>query len=474
MNTFDYFKQISQIPRESGNEAGIREFLLKWAAENNIKAVSDKVGNVVMYKEATKGYENVPPTALQGHMDMVCVKTPDSDHDFTKDPIKVYQDGDFLRAEKTSLGADNGIAIALIMDVFTDEESKHGPLEAIITVSEETGLTGAFNIDPSNISARKLINLDSEEEGVIFIGCAGGIGVTGTLNTKATPVPPNYKGISLNIDGLKGGHSGGEIHLQRLNAIKAMARILLDPINNDSVMLSSFNGGVRRNVIASTCEATILIPEINKENILNLIKTEYSKIKAEYSVEDPNFKLTIKEVETTSTAVNPDLTKKIVKSLILIPHGVQAMSKTIKGIVETSTNLAIANLENNQFFIATSQRSSVESARDFTAAKVALALEVCDFEAEIGDSYPSWTPNPDSPLAHFCSKAWEDKMGEKPEITAIHAGLECGIINSKIEGMDSVSIGPNMWGVHSTDEHLSISSTKKLSKFLKHLLEIIR
>jgi len=474
MTTIDYFKEIAKIPRESGKEEKIRNFLINWASENKIKAVTDKIGNVVMYKDATKGFENVPPVALQGHLDMVCVKTPDSDHDFTKDPIKVYEDGDYLRAEKTSLGGDNGIAIAMIMDIFSDTKAKHGPLEAICTVNEETGLTGAFNLDPSNIKARKLINLDSEEEGVIFIGCAGGLNVEGTLQAVPSPVPEHYKGISLKIDGLKGGHSGGEIHRQRLNAIKAMARILSTPVEQESIMISQFVGGNRRNVIPSLCQAVILVPGINKDHILMLIDNEYKQLKAEYSVEDPDFKLTLEEADRPESAVSSSVSKKFINAMILVPHGVQSMSKAIPGIVETSTNLAIAELKNNCFTVITSQRSSVESSKNYTAKRVALALQEEAFETKTGDGYPSWTPDPDSKLAAFCSKAWEDQVGKKPVITAIHAGLECGIINSKIDGMDSVSIGPNIWNCHSVNEHLSISSTKRMVIYVKHLLEIIR
>ena len=473
MKVFENFKAISAIPRESGNEEGIRKFLVKWAKENNFKYAVDKIGNVIVYCEATEGYEKVAPLALQGHMDMVCVKTLDSKHDFTKDGIDVYEDGDFLRARDTSLGGDNGIAVAMVMDVFTDKNSKHGPLEAIFTVSEETGLTGAFNLDETLIKSRKLINLDSEDEGIIYIGCAGGSDVTAKLKITEVPLPSEFETISLEVKNLKGGHSGGEIHLQRANAIKLLARILHQISKTVPLMLSDFKGGTKHNVIPFQAKTVFSFNKKYQSKVFDMIESMENKIKNEYKAQDPDITFVKKNIEVKK-AVDEKVSKAFINSLFLTPHGVQAMSFAIKGIVETSANLAIVKFENENFIVSTSQRSSVESSRDNISEVVAQALATSGAKVEIGNGYPSWTPNPKSELAAFCSKAYKELTGKKAEVTAIHAGLECGIINSKIEGMDSVSIGPDIWDVHSTSEHLSISSTLNVLAFLKHLLEIIK
>jgi len=473
MKVFENFKAISAIPRESGNEEGIRNFLVKWAEDNNFKYAVDKIGNLIVYCQATKGYENVPPLALQGHMDMVCVKTLESKHDFTKDGIDVYEDGDFLRAKDTSLGGDNGIAVAMVMDVFTDKDCKHGPLEAIFTVSEETGLTGAFNLDVSLIKSRKLINLDSEDEGIIYIGCAGGSDVTAKLKVTENARPAAFQTISLEVKNLKGGHSGGEIHLQRANAIKILARILHTLSKSFPIMISDFNGGTKHNVIPFQAKAVFSFNKNYKTQIFEKLEAMENIIKNEYKVQDPDITF-IKEIVEVKTAIDEKVSKAFINSLFLAPHGVQSMSFAIKGIVETSANLAIVRFENETFTVSTSQRSNIESSRDYISEVVAQALSTSGAQVEIGNGYPSWAPNPNSSLAAFCSKAYKELTGKEAEVTAIHAGLECGIINSKITGMDSVSIGPDIWDVHSTSEHLSISSTLNVLAFLKHLLEIIK
>lgn len=481
MNTFDYFKQICQIPRESGNEEGMRKFILSWAKENGFKACCDKAGSVVVYAPATKGYEKVSPLALQGHMDMVCVKTAESKHDFRKDPIEVVKDGDWLKAKDTSLGGDNGIAVAMTMALFTDKKVKHGPLEGIFTYSEETGMDGAFNLDPALVNSRKLINLDSEEEGIIYIGCAGGIDLTASYKPKFAKVTSDWTPVEIKISGLLGGHSGGEIHLQRLNAISAMARLLVAGSKSKvPFMLSDFDGGVRRNVIPNSCYCKICLPEEQKHKFMTLVKAEFEDIKNEYKFQDPD--LTWEKhcahcnpaITRPSKAVCPEDSVQIAKALNAVPHGVYAKSFAVKDVVETSDNLAIAKLEGNKFNLEVSVRSLIDSAKVSFVEKIKDSLEAFGFKGRIGGSYPSWAPNPKSELAKFCAKAWKDQTGKKPLVTSIHAGLECGIINSRIEGMDSVSMGPNLFDVHSVNEKLSISSTERLYEFLKHLLSIIR
>lgn len=481
MNTFDYFKQICQIPRESGNEEGMRKYLLTWAKENNFKALQDRSGNIIVYCDATDGFENVSPVVLQGHMDMVCVKTPDSKHDFTKDPIEVYEDGDFLRAKDTSLGGDNGIAVAMTMALLTDKSAKHGPIEALFTFSEETGMDGAFNLDASLIKSRKLINLDSEEEGIIYIGCAGGVDITSSYKASLEEVPESWEPVEIKVGGLKGGHSGGEIHHQRLNAIWALSRMLCAIENSGkSFMLCEFDGGVRRNVIPSSASCKICIPSDSKKEIMTSVLSEFDLIKEEFKFQDSDFfnehhcSKCNADVTKPNKALSASDSKKIIKALFTCPHGVSAMSQAVKGIVETSDNIAIAKLDKDVMNVEISVRSLIDSAKYSLAYRIRNILESLGYEVNIGGSYPSWSPNPDSKLATFCAKAWKDSTGKDAVVTSIHAGLECGVINSLIEGMDSVSIGPDLFDVHSVNEHLSISSTKRMYDFVKHLLSIIK
>ncbi|MFA7118434.1 MAG: aminoacyl-histidine dipeptidase [Sphaerochaetaceae bacterium] len=469
-NLWKNFLDLEQIPRESGNEAGVRTWLLSWAKSHNLEALADKVGNVIMRKPASKGYETRSSVALQGHMDMVCVKRKGSKHDFLVDPIEVQVDGDFLCAKDTSLGGDDGIAIALILDILTDESLQHGPLEAIFTISEETGLTGAFGIEKKDIKSRKLLNLDSEEEGILYIGCAGGVEVEGKLPVEYQAIPHDWDCYTLTIDGLLGGHSGGEIHKQRANAIKLAARFLIDVPQK---MLFSLNGGTKRNVIPSFCTVGFAAPKADAKIIEDILRELSQKVKNEYALNDSNIKISLETCKVVKEAASAKQSESFIRSLFIAPHGVYSMSQTIIGIVETSSNLAIATMEKGQFLITTSHRSSVLSARDLVAKMMGESLRSCGMSVSYVGAYPSWTPNPKSPLAGFCAKAYEEYTGKKMEITAIHAGLECGIINSKIEGMDSVSFGPQMHDIHSVDEHLCISSCERMLGFTKHLLSII-
>ena len=479
MDTFGYFNQICKIPRESGNEEGMRQYILAWAKENGFEAHRDKAGNIIVKTGATKGYENVPSVALQGHMDMVCVKVPGSKHNFLTDPIEVYQDGDFLKAKDTSLGGDNGIGVAMTMAIFTDPEAKHGPLEGIFTFSEETGMDGAFGLDESLVSSRRLINLDSEEEGIIYIGCAGGIDLVAKCDYELSPVPADWDTVNLTISGLKGGHSGGEIHRQRLNAISALSRMLVS-IEGTGVpfRLSSFNGGTKRNVIPSNASCSICLPADRKHTAVHRMLEVFEQIKEENKYEEPG--LTLDKLcshcgaPRAEKAIDEKSSLAISKALFVCPHGVFSMSKAIEGIVETSDNLAIVKLNEGHIDLQISVRSNLDSAKYYLVERIKTILESFGLNCKIGDGYPSWAPNPDSKLAAFCAEAYEQLTGKKPIVTAIHAGLECGVINSKCPGMDSVSIGPEMYDIHSTNERLSVSSTKRTYEFVKHILSIMR
>ncbi|NCC63284.1 MAG: aminoacyl-histidine dipeptidase [Spirochaetia bacterium] len=467
---WNYFSELSDIPRESGNEEGVRQYLLRFAKEHELEALVDVIGNVIIRKKAYPGYEKRPSVALQGHMDMVCVKEEGSSHDFAKDPIELVREGDILKANGTTLGGDNGIAIAIAMDILADKECKHGPLEAIFTVSEETGLTGAFNIEPKYVQSRLMINLDSEEEGVLYIGCAGGIEVNVSQKVNWQSVPSSYQAFILTANGMLGGHSGGEIHKQRANAIKVAARALRDV---SSFMVFKAEGGTKRNVIPSVCTVGLAVEANEIEKLKALVSQTQQVLRSEYALSDKDVQLTLTEAPLPKMAVDQDTSKRFFTALYCAPHGVDAMSLSIPGIVETSSNLAILRLDEDGFKVVSSHRSSVLSARDDIAMRFCSVFNLIGAQTKLEGAYPSWTPNPNSPLTGFCAQAYEQYAGKKPKITAIHAGLECGIINSKIPGMDSVSFGPDMCDVHSVKERLYISSVERISGFTRHLLSII-
>ena len=467
---WNYFSELSDIPRESGNEEGVRQYLLSFAKEHKLEAVVDAIGNVIIRKKAYAGFEKRPSVALQGHMDMVCVKEEGSNHDFTKDPIQLVRDGDFLKAKGTTLGGDNGIAIAMVMDILADKDCKHGPIEALFTVSEETGLTGAFNIEPDKVQSRLMINLDSEEEGVLYIGCAGGIEVNVSQKVSWEEIPSTYQGFTLTANGMLGGHSGGEIHKQRANAIKVVARALRDI---STLRVFKAEGGTKRNVIPSVCSVGLAVSANEKEKLKALVSQTQQVLRQEFALSDGDIQLTLTEVSLPKLAVDEVTSKRFFTALYAAPHGVDAMSLSIPGIVETSSNLAILRLGEDGFSVVSSHRSSVLSCRDDIAMRFASIFNLCGAETKLEGGYPSWTPNPSSALTGFCAKAYEQYSGKKPKVTAIHAGLECGIINSKIPGMDSVSFGPDMYDVHSVKERLSISSVERISGFTRHLLSII-
>ncbi|MDC7244769.1 MAG: aminoacyl-histidine dipeptidase [Sphaerochaetaceae bacterium] len=467
-----YFKQLSDIPRESGNESGVRQFILSWAKEHDLEALVDKAGNVIVKAPATAGMEHVEPLALQGHMDMVCVRGENSSHDFTKDPISLVVDGDILSADDTTLGADNGIAVALIMDLLSDRSASHGPLEAIFTVEEETGLTGAFELDGSLIDSRRMLNIDSEEEGIFFIGCAGGNEVDGKLRIERQPLSDHSVVYDVELSGLLGGHSGGEIHTQRGNAIKLLTRFLYSISEQSPVRIVSIQGGTKRNVIPSSCRATVAVSD--SLQMKDAVSSFVQIISNEYRTIEKSISLTADRSEKQDVkAMSSEDSKTLISALMLAPHGVQRMSGNIKGLVETSANLAIISTGEDTISLVSSHRSEIASARDAIAQITALAFQVANAETVIGNSYPAWTPNPESPLARFCARSYKEMTGKDAEITAIHAGLECGIINDRVKGMDSVSFGPDIWDAHSIKERVSISSTERMAAFLRRLCTII-
>lgn len=467
---WNYFYELSQIPRESGNEENVRQFLLDFAKKEGFEAVTDKTGNVILRTRATKGYEQIPSLALQAHMDMVCVQAEGTEHDFSKDPIILRRQDDWLSAEGTTLGADNGIGIALILDLFTDPEAQHGPLEAVFTVSEETGLFGALGLDASLIQSRLLINLDSEEEGVFFIGCAGGIEVHGSIPRQEEAPFFDVQLWEAVVDGLRGGHSGGDIDKQRANAIQCMARYLHALQADGELYLVSITGGTKRNVIPHFCKALFFMPKSRSEDVVSLASAIEQQFKEEFQYSDPSIRLCVSQMQDCGGASSSALqTQRVINALFLCFHGVERMSHAIPGLVETSSNLALVKTTAASYEIVTSHRSTMLSCRDYVARRAMAALQTAQAVCSLENPYPAWTPAPNSPLANLCGRSWQEFTGEPATITAIHAGLECGIINSLVEGMDSISFGPTIKDAHATSERLSISSTVRIAAFLRYL-----
>ncbi len=466
------FNDISAIPRESGNEEGIRKFLVSWAREQKLKTDTDKAGNVFIYVPGTKGKEKEAPLCLQGHMDMVCVKTEDSCHDFLTDPVEIICDGQTVRAKDTSLGADNGIAMAMAMALASDPDLAHPPLELLFTVSEETGMNGANGLDGSKLESRRLINLDSEEEGIIYTGCAGGIEIDAEGKAKLKNVnKEKAAAYSLRISGLLGGHSGGEIHKGRANAIKLASRIMH---RLPDYMLTSLSGGTRRNVIPSACTVSFVADKEDCsiiESIVNQVKEEVSN---EYRITDPGIVIRLEKTDNIpDQAVKSKTSIAFMEALYLTATGPQAMSASVPGIVETSNNLAIVELAEGKLTAISSTRSLIESARNECAYRVAAAYEDLGFKVSYTDAYPSWEPDPASPLTKKAAALYKAYTKKKPVVTSIHAGLECGIINSVVKGMDSISIGPNLYDVHSVNEHIMIDSAERTMGFLRYMLSNI-
>jgi len=473
-SVWSYFYEISQIPRCSGHEERIIEYLKEFASENNLEYKTDKAGNICIKKKAYKGFESRPGVVLQGHVDMVCEKNRDTEFNFMTEPIRLTKDGDWIKAEGTTLGADNGIAVAMAMAVLADKNVKHGPLEALFTVDEETGLTGATNLDPSIVDGRVLINIDSEEEGIIYIGCAGGITTIGKIETELQAVPSGRDIFTLRISGLRGGHSGADIHEGRGNSIVMGARILHGITKETDIIMIGAEGGDKHNAIPREFSAVFAVRTPDKDKVLNIVE-EYKKILvSEYGDIEPG--LTV-DIDNTGAGRGGALTRedseKIISTLFILPHGVIGMSRKLPGLVETSTNLAAVHLDGGNVTILTSQRSSVMSALDHIAEKVRTMLENAGADITLEGQHPAWEPDPDSKILKTFKDVYRKITSSEPEVTAIHAGLECGVLGEKFPGMEMISFGPDMEDVHTPGEKLSIPSVQRTWNFLLEVLGAI-
>lgn len=462
------FDEITKVPRPSCHEEQIRAYLLDFAKKHGIDVKTDKVGNVVMRKEATPGYENAPTVVLQAHMDMVAEKNSDVDHDFMKDPIETYVDGDWVKARGTTLGADNGIGMAGAMAAMIDPDLVHGPLEALFTINEEIGLEGAQNLGKDMITGKILINLDSEDDGEIFIGCAGGIDTTAVFTYNRSYTPENFRYMRVSVTGLLGGHSGGDIHLGRANANKVIARFVWDCSQKWDIAVCEFNGGNLRNAIPREAYAVFGIHEDHEAAMMRHINEYIEAIRKEYEGVEPSMNLQIEHVERPEFCIDSATSLALIRSIYSAPHGVISMSRALEGLVETSTNLAaVKMIEDNKIRITTSQRSSVESRKEDIAGQVEAHFQLAGAEVDHSDGYPGWAPDMSSHIMKLSAEAYEELFGVKPAIKAIHAGLECGLFLANYPDLDMVSVGPTMTGVHSPDEQLLIPTVDKFWEHLK-------
>ncbi|MFV0392743.1 MAG: aminoacyl-histidine dipeptidase [Paludibacteraceae bacterium] len=468
---WNHFFEITQIPRPSKKEEKIRAFILKFATENKYDAKTDKAGNVLISKPATVGYENRKTIILQSHMDMVCEKNKGVEFDFDNDAIQTEVDGEWLRAKGTTLGADNGIGMALALAVLSSKELKHPKLECLFTVDEETGLTGAFALEENFLTGDLLINLDSEDDGEIFVGCAGGIDTTARFRYDMKKTPEGYFAFSVNVSGLLGGHSGDDIEKRRANANKILNRILWNMYREMDLRIAKIDGGNLHNAIPREASALAVAPYADKEKIRVIFNQVAAEIEVENKEIETNMRLALHSEDVPKETFTKKDTGKLLNAIYACPHGIKAMSADIPDLVETSTNLASVKMtENDTIKIVTSQRSSVESTKYDLAHQVEAVLKLAGCKVTHGDGYPGWKPNLDSQILKVAEQSYEKLFGQAPKVKAIHAGLECGLFLKKYPHLDMISIGPTMRGVHSPDERLHIPAVGKAWKWLVDIL----
>lgn len=467
-----YFHELTKIPRPSKKEDKVIQYLVDFAEKNKLTLKKDKAGNVLISKPATKGKENVPTLILQGHVDMVCEKNSGVKHDFDADPIKTEIVGDWLKAKGTTLGADNGLGVAASLAILASDDIAHGPIECLFTVDEETGLTGAHALEKGFLTGDILMNLDTEEEGEIYIGCAGGRTTSATFTYNPTPAPANYFWFKVTVNGLNGGHSGSEIHIGLGNANKILNRYLWDINRKYGIVLAEIHGGNLHNAIAREAHAVVGVASSKKEDIAIALNILAPQIEAELKHVDPKLRMTIASVDEPKTVLDKVTTDKLLNVIYACPHGVINMSADVEGLVETSTNLAsVKMVGNNQIVVTTSQRSSSESLKDNIVNMVTSAFLLGDAEVKSSDGYPGWKPNMNSQILKIAQDAYKQMFKTDAKIKAIHAGLECGLFLEKYPNLDMISCGPTITGAHSPDEQVNIPSVAKWWDFI---LEVIK
>ena len=461
-----YFHEITQIPRPSKKEHRMTEYMKKFGQEHGLETIVDKTGNVIIRKPATKGMENRKGIIMQAHLDMVPQKNSDKKFDFEKDPIETFVDQGWVKAKGTTLGADNGMGVAAAMAVLTDPKLSHGPLEALFTVDEETGMTGAKNLKKGILKGEILLNMDSEDEGELYVGCAGGIDVGATRSYKQEKTPAGVTAYKLTLKGLKGGHSGLDIHLGKGNANKLMFRFFQQAEHDFGMRIADYSGGDLRNAIPRESFATVIVPSIKKAQFEKFMKGYEKMYRTEFKEVDPDIKFIFKETEAPAKVMNEADQYRIIRGVYVCPNGVQRMSASMPGVVETSNNLSIVRIGNGKFESYCLCRSSVETAKEATAWKIAAGFQLAGCDVELSGSYPGWKPDMDSAILVTMKDTYNKLYGKVPEIKAIHAGLECGIIMGVYPKLDSISFGPTIRFPHSPDEKVEIASVGKFWDFL--------
>lgn len=467
------FAQICQIPHLSKKEQKLTTFMQELGQNLGLETIVDEADNVLIRKPATAGMEDHKGVVLQAHLDMVPQKNSDVVHDFENDPIEAYVDGEWVTAKGTTLGADNGIGIAAMMAILQAKDLKHGPIEALFTTDEETGMYGASAFKPGVLQGAILLNLDGEDDKEFYIGCAGGIDTDVKFTYAEAQVAENHTSFKITVTGLKGGHSGADIHLERGNANKIINRLLLEASNKYALRIASINGGGLHNAIAREAVAIVTIPQSEENNFTNFIKQFTDIIKNELSTVDPDIKIEAIKTNQPTSLIDEEIQNQLLKTIYVCPHGVIAMSKDIPGLVETSTNLATVKVANGNIEIATSQRSSVTSAKEMAANMISCLFTLIGAEINQHSDYPGWQPDPNSPIVLLIKKIYQDKSGETPEIKAIHAGLECGLLKDRYPNLDMIAFGPTILGAHSPDEKVNIASVAKFWDLLVTTLENI-
>lgn len=467
-----HFEQICNYPRPSKKEQKVVEYVLKVIKELGLEYEQDSFGNILVRKPATPGFENRKTVCLQGHLDMVCEKNSDVQHDFENDPIQPYIDGDWVKAKGTTLGADNGIGVAAALAVMESNNLKHGPLEFLFTLDEETGLTGAGNLKPGFVKADILLNLDSEEDGSFYIGCSGGKDTEATFVYKKEMVPPDSLGYKIKVTGLKGGHSGLDIHLGRGNAIKILNRLLWNLQNQFDIRLSKIEGGSKRNAIPREAFANLVVSKNKADELEGFVNYYNTVVKSENSTVEPNLKVEFERCDLPEFVIDKSTQLNLLNALYALPHGVIKMSADLPDLVETSTNLATITF-NDEIVVATSQRSSVETEKEDIVTMNRCVFLLANAKVKHGDGYPGWKPDVNSEILKVMKDVYKNLYKKEPEVKAIHAGLECGIIKEKYPQMDMISFGPTIMGAHSPDEKVQISTVQKFYDLLVEVLKNI-
>lgn len=471
VEVWKYFNEILEIPRPSKKEEKIIEYLVEFGKKQNLETLRDEAGNVLVRKPAVKGMENRQSVVLQSHIDMVCEKNSDVKHDFNSDPIQAFVDNGWVKAKGTTLGADDGIGIAAQLAILASKTIKHGPIECLFTIDEETGLTGAFEMKPDFFESKILLNLDSEDEGELFIGCAGGVDTVATFAYETEKVPSNFKAFKVAVTGLKGGHSGDDIDKGLGNSIKIINRFLWKGTNKYDLRLANIDGGNLRNAIPREAFAVFVVHNDDVKSMIEFFETFRKDVQGELGTIETALNITIEETSLPDWVVDEPTQYDLLNSLYACPHGVIAMSKQIPGLVETSTNLAsVKFIQDNQILVTTSQRSSIDSAKTDIANMVESVFRLANANVVHSEGYPGWAPNTTSEILNITRNSYKKLFNVDPVVRAIHAGLECGLFLEKYPYLDMISFGPTIKGAHSPDERLNIETTQKFWDLLLDVL----